>query len=68
MVFTVGYDNRRSSGTKIDCTLEILNCFVFCLFWTIMSGWDFLSQTNTKQGIKCLAQEHNTVTLLVVSL
>ena len=73
MVFTVGYDNSRSSGTKIDCNLEILNCFIFChflvrFFKSIMSGWIFLSQTNTKQRIKCLAQGHNTVTLLVVSL
>ena len=41
MVFTVGYDNIRSSGTKIDCTLEILNCFVFVFFFWL----DFLSQS-----------------------
>ena len=31
---------------------------------SVMSGWVFLGWTSTKQGSMCLAQGHNTVTLV----
>ena len=32
--------------------------------FSVMSGWGFLGWTSTEQGLMCLAQGHNTVTLV----
>ena len=48
-------------------TISSWFCFDFILYapvniFSVMSGWVFLGWTSTKQGLMCLAQEHNTET------
>ena len=36
--------------------------------FSVMAGWVFLGLTSTKQMVKCLAQGHNTVSLVRLKL
>ena len=63
---------HKYTGTSIYRSFEIfvLMLYITVNYFSVVSGWFpvFLGWTSTKQPTKCLAQGHNTVTLLAVSL